>query len=258
MRISEVIRMAVEALGAACFFGLILLAIWGIGYGLIYKKIMGGTRKIAVKNVGLAVIFFCYLVVVLSATMLNRSNTSGGLELTLFASYRQAWNGFSDRLWRNIFLNIAMFVPFGFILPLLIEKCKTFWVTYLAGFGFTLFIELTQLVTGRGVCEADDIFNNTLGAIIGFGLYEIFRACLQWSKKEKVDKRKVLWAQVPFILTVGVFVGIFLFYYQKELGNLGFSYTSRVNMAKVQVTLEADLGEKTEEAPVYRLYEIHV
>lgn len=256
MRITDVIRMAVDAMGIACFFGLILLAIWGLGYGLVYKKILGGTRKIKVKNIGRMAIFFCYIVVVLSATMLNRTGeTSSGLELTLFASYRQAWNGFSDSLWRNILLNIAMFIPLGFILPLLSEKCKTFWVTYLAGFGFTLFIELTQLLTGKGICEADDMLNNTCGALIGFGLYTIFAAFVQWRKKEKINKKQVILAQIPLVVAVLSFCGIFLFYHNKELGNLSFSYTSRVNMAKVQVKLDIELEERSEEAPVYKLYE---
>lgn len=255
MRIEQVIHIAVDALGIACIPGLVLLAVWGLGYGLVYKKILGGTRKIAVKNVGLTAVFFCYIVVVLSATMLNRSYTSRGLELTLFASYRQAWNGFSDSLWRNIFLNIAMFIPFGFILPLLNKKCKIFWVTYLAGFGFTLFIELTQFITGRGVCEADDMLNNTWGAMIGFGIYEIFHGFLQWRKKESINKKKVILAQLPLVVVILTFCGIFLFYYEKELGNLGFSYTSRVNMAKVQVTLDAQLEEASGEAPIYQLHE---
>lgn len=255
MRISEVMHMAVDALGIACILGIILLAVWGLGYGLVYKKIMGGTRKIAVKNIGLTAVFFCYIVVVLSATMLNRSYTSRGLELTLFASYRQAWNGFSESLWRNIFLNIAMFIPFGFMLPLLNKKCKIFWVTYLAGFGFTLFIELTQFITGRGVCEADDMLNNTWGAMIGFGIYEMFHGFLQWRKKESINRKIVILAQLPLVIVILTFCGIFLFYYEKELGNLGFSYTARVNMAKVQVTLETELEESSEEAPVYQLYE---
>ncbi|MFR5118576.1 MAG: VanZ family protein [Ruminococcus sp.] len=33
---------------------------------------------------------------------------------------------------------------------------------------FSAGIEITQYITGRGLCEFDDVFNNTLGACVGF------------------------------------------------------------------------------------------
>lgn len=37
--------------------------------------------------------------------------------------------------------------------------------------GCSIMIEATQLLMSRGFSELDDVFNNTLGAIIGYGLY---------------------------------------------------------------------------------------
>ncbi|MEI3563747.1 MAG: VanZ family protein [Agathobacter rectalis] len=45
----------------------------------------------------------------------------------------------------------------------------------MCGFGFALFIEVVQLITGRGVFETDDIINNTIGAMIGYGLFSVAR-----------------------------------------------------------------------------------
>ena len=254
MRISDVIHMALDSMGAVLIFGFLLFLGWLMGYKLCYQKLLKGTKTIKIKKPALWAIFFCYIVVVLSATMLNRAYATWGIELTPFASYRQAWNGFSPQLWRNILLNIAMFIPFGFFLPILFEKCQKALVTYMSGLGFTLFIEATQLVTGRGIFEADDIINNALGAAIGFGVYQIAYAFWSMWKKKSLHKKTLWLAQIPLILTVLVFCGIFLFYHKKELGNLSFAYTHRVNMAKVQVELQANLQENIEEAAVYQLH----
>ena len=66
---------------------------------------------------------------------------------------------FSKAAWRNIILNICMFIPLGFLLPFL-DKFKIWWKNYLVGLATTLIIELLQLVTHRGIFEIDDIINN--------------------------------------------------------------------------------------------------
>lgn len=40
------------------------------------------------------------------------------------------------------------------------------------GFSFSVCIEFLQLVWKRGTCEFDDIFHNTLGCMIGYGIYK--------------------------------------------------------------------------------------
>jgi glycopeptide antibiotics resistance protein len=37
---------------------------------------------------------------------------------------------------------------------------------------FSAAIEITQYFTGRGLCEFDDVFHNTLGACIGFIIWK--------------------------------------------------------------------------------------
>lgn len=43
--------------------------------------------------------------------------------------------------------------------------------TYIAGFLFTLLIEVLQLYFEVGIFEAADLLNNTIGTMIGYGLY---------------------------------------------------------------------------------------
>ena len=72
----------------------------------------------------------------------------------------------------NFLGNIALFVPFGVLLPLITGKKKWF---YIVGVGtcLSLLIEITQLITARGCFDPDDIILNTLGTVIGCGLYQV-------------------------------------------------------------------------------------
>ena len=67
----------------------------------------------------------------------------------------------------NLFGNILMFIPVGMSWPFCFKKLDKVWKTVLAGFGYSLFIELTQLfVFGRST-DIDDLMLNTIGALIG-------------------------------------------------------------------------------------------
>ena len=68
------------------------------------------------------------------------------------------------------------------------------FIVALTGFLFSLMIELCQLFLRRGLCELDDLFNNTLGCIIGSLTYTLFRhiyICLKDDKLEKLEKREL-------------------------------------------------------------------
>lgn len=80
--------------------------------------------------------------------------------------------------------NIITFIPYGFfVLPLISRhKKKIFSVlclTVLAGFVFSLCIEISQWAFGVGVSEIDDLILNTsgvfLGALVGLPFYKKMR-----------------------------------------------------------------------------------
>jgi glycopeptide antibiotics resistance protein len=54
------------------------------------------------------------------------------------------------------------------------------------GAGISLSIEVLQLFLRRGYSELDDVMHNTLGCLIGYGLYFIIRIAY-----EKISKRRV-------------------------------------------------------------------
>ena len=88
--------------------------------------------------------------------------------LQLFLAWREAYQRFTLQIWLNVLLNIALFVPLGFLLPLLWKPFRKWYAALGAGFGVSLLIELAQFFTGRGMCDVDDLFTNTLGAMLGW------------------------------------------------------------------------------------------
>lgn len=71
--------------------------------------------------------------------------------------------------------NIVLFIPFGFLFPLVFKNWMR-WFTIPVGAFISAAIEYTQLVTGRGYCQLDDFVTNTAGAAIGFFIYLILYA----------------------------------------------------------------------------------
>ena len=73
----------------------------------------------------------------------------------------------------NLIGNVVGFLPFGAILPVLWRRARNVWMTLLPGLLFSAAVELTQLFFRVGCFDVDDIILNTLGAGIGFCLFQI-------------------------------------------------------------------------------------
>lgn len=74
----------------------------------------------------------------------------------------------------NIAGNILLFVPFGFLLPMIYKEFKSFKNTVGLSIIFSFFIEFIQFFIGRSV-DIDDLLLNTVGGIIGFLIFICFR-----------------------------------------------------------------------------------
>jgi glycopeptide antibiotics resistance protein len=70
--------------------------------------------------------------------------------------------------------NVALFMPLGFLLPMLAPRLDRFWRTVGTGFAVSAAIELSQ-VAFPGVRRADvnDVLMNTLGAATGYLLHRL-------------------------------------------------------------------------------------
>ncbi len=253
MRIRDIISIGSSfiTLGIALvvFVGVLLLV-----YNLIAKIRKHKKVSIPFGRLSLYAIFIIYIVVVIGATTLRYRMHSFSGEMgeiyPLFYSYREAWKNFSAREWRNIILNILMFVPFGFLFPFLSKKFEVFWKTYLAGFLFAFFIEMTQLLLNLGICELDDLMDNTVGALIGYGFYRLFVFVVKRWKKQETKLLPTVYFQIPILVVAIAFAAIFGIYEMQELGNLSSSYI--VRQKDVNVTTELDFSSEESTAMVYR------
>ena len=71
----------------------------------------------------------------------------------------------------NLIGNTAMFIPLGIIWPSVFKKLNTHGKVIAAGFGVSLAIEVLQLPFFDRATDIDDLILNTLGFLIGYGIY---------------------------------------------------------------------------------------
>lgn len=87
----------------------------------------------------------------------------------------------------GIILNILLFVPLGYLLPILFPKLKPKHVI-LIGCLFSIATEATQYLFKMGWCETDDVIHNTLGTAIGVWVWHLQSRRLNKPKINELPK----------------------------------------------------------------------
>ena len=129
------------------------------------------------------VLFLAYCLFIIYYTLLCREvGDEHTADLRLMWAYREMFTGHPE--WKedvgyNV-KNILFFIPFGFWFPdrvklLSIFKDKQWLLILFVGMLFSVFIEITQYIICRGLCELDDVLCNGLGALVGYWLFIAFR-----------------------------------------------------------------------------------
>lgn len=95
----------------------------------------------------------------------------------------------------NYITNIILFMPFGFLCPALWENQRSVKQVALAGFLFSLTIEVSQIFNLR-ITDVDDLLMNTLGAVFGYFIFKI----IQKISFIKYNIATVGHNELPFIL----------------------------------------------------------
>ena len=99
--------------------------------------------------------------------------------IRMYIDYAYKLNSFE-----NLVGNVVVFIPFGFLLPLVLKKGKNFLLMFFNTFLFVLGIEVFQLFSAFGVFDVDDILLNCFGAVIG---YLLWRTLLGVKEEEDVS-----------------------------------------------------------------------
>lgn len=80
---------------------------------------------------------------------------------------------FSDGLSLSFLLNIFLFIPLGFLCPMLSKTYYRFKNVILAGAMLSLVIEISQLFTLYRATDIDDLLTNVVGAGIGYFCFAV-------------------------------------------------------------------------------------
>ncbi|PFU83755.1 hypothetical protein COK91_05955 [Bacillus cereus] len=197
------------------FFTIIFCVVFQIG---LYSK---AKRNISIRHFLWVYIFLFYLSLVYKVTQIatvwdiSRYETwirVSQINLTLFDTAGST----------TYLLNIVLFMPLGFLLPTIWPQFRKMKNTVCAGFFFSLAIELNQLLNNR-ITDIDDLFTNTLGAVVGYVLYKVLYTALfkmilkREEKKFDTNSSLVIKYEAVFCLVCS-FVGAMLIYHPALFG----------------------------------------
>lgn len=141
-----------------CFFSLLSISI------LITFFLKGLKKGLRIYGI---IILVSYLFLLYASTLYFRNyEKHHGHFFEPFGSYSR-----HDMLLEN-FMNVIVFVPIGLLVGWTIKNMNWKKVFFI-GMGISFSIELLQLVFKRGFAEVDDLIHNTLGCMIGFGVYSL-------------------------------------------------------------------------------------
>lgn len=130
----------------------------------------GKRRKIDLKLFFIFLLII-YLLAVGHITLFSREPEERRFDMEPFRSYILLIRDKNYFYLEQIYYNILMTVPLGILLPCINKKYRSLRRMTMTGFIFSCCIEIIQYITRRGLFEFDDLFNNTLGASIGYILF---------------------------------------------------------------------------------------
>ena len=114
-----------------------------------------------------------------STVIFRRTLKARAYDYTPFWSYNK-----SELLVENM-MNVAIFVPIGLLLGV-VHRAMSWKKVLVIGMCLSVGIEVMQLVFRKGFSEVDDVMHNTLGCLIGYGIYRIIRyGCYQYRVHQK-------------------------------------------------------------------------
>lgn len=116
---------------------------------------------------------------------------------------------FTDGINMGYMLNVACFIPIGFLCPLISTTYRKFSYSLLFGFCTSLLIELSQLFTVARATDIDDLTSNVLGMILGYCLIKVILKIFDHSSNKIHDKTFDFSWSIPVLVVFIAFVNTF-------------------------------------------------
>lgn len=170
----EYLSILYERIPEYIYVGCLSVFILGTVIILVFEGNKKGWRHIA------SLLLIEYVFLIYSSTVIFReSSDTTKYKPTNIETYKEIIEKGILRIDPEIFLNVMMFVPVGLLACLVFKSLK--WRQALViGCGMSVSIELLQYILKRGTTEFGDVLHNTLGCLIGIGLYYLIHGL--WCK----------------------------------------------------------------------------
>lgn len=152
-----------------CLGAVLMLAFYGFKKGLRYS---------------LGLLLVEYVLLLFCSTVIFRVyNESERYNFHPFWSYERILNGEGVVSAPDLVMNVLVFVPVGVLFGMATSRrihrdgsWKKGWLSaLLVGAGISIGIESLQFFFKKGFSEFDDVMHNTLGCIMGYGIYTLTR-----------------------------------------------------------------------------------
>lgn len=179
----------------AVMYGLLIGSVWFVyeAFGRSNYVIYGGLALVVLIMLVLAwkfvfghrhglvmsytIAFGVYAAVVLYVTLFSRQmGSDASVEEKAFRGLELALATHSWEPMQHSLLNLALFLPFGYLIPNMNPDYLARWgFAVLGGLVTSTVIEGVQMIARMGQCDIDDIIFNTVGASLGYLFFMFMR-----------------------------------------------------------------------------------
>lgn len=201
---SEIFYRGVFAFSQTLLYAFVICVIFWIAIWFVRRDYFKDTKGQIAWKMARDAILIEYIMVVLYLTGVFGGLSDVTFELGSLAQFIKI--PFVGASMKMLFLNFLLFVPYGFLLELRLQKKKhCIAISILVGFLSSLSIEMFQLFTGR-LCEIDDVLINTMGFVFGFMICYFFIVFV----RKGFQKKQVLFLILTTVIYGLLFLGIYL------------------------------------------------
>ena len=173
---ARILMWEISFIELECFF----TAVWLLCRIIVWIK----QRRIIWKREAVLLLMYVNLAVIIRFTFFPMSRVNGIVQPLIYDAstafpfrvnlipFVNLFDYDSRRdLLLNVIGNTAMFIPSGIVLPIIYKKLNNIWKVVTAGMLISLCIEIIQLPFSVRASDVDDLILNTLGVVIGYGIY---------------------------------------------------------------------------------------
>lgn len=148
-------------------FGVLIPSFVVLSIFIVFSVVVNGIKKATLKNIVWALVAN-YVFLVLWSTVIDRDwGHVTQVELMPLWNADIIMSGKDPRDLFEIILNILLFMPIGLFLYVLIDRYRLVKIATACLF-LSITIEVLQYTLKCGLCETNDVINNTLGGMIGW------------------------------------------------------------------------------------------